>query len=252
MGMPITIEILDKGSSASSILQIFNYFDSVDNKFSTYKKTSEISAINYDKLKENAYSKDMQEILQLAEKTNQETFGYFNIVHNGIVDPSGVVKGWSIYNASKMLRKMGFENFYIDAGGDIQVNGKNTNGNNWSVGIKNPFNTNEIIKVIQIANEGVATSGNYIRGTHIYNPLQVTDSLDDIVSITVIGPNVLEADRFATAAFAMQRNGIIFFENLPGFEAYMIDKNGIATFTSGFNRYTRNHINSHKHKYTTL
>ena len=61
--------------------------------------------------------------------------------------------------------------------------------------------------------------------------------MNEIVSISVIGPNVFEADRFATAAFAMQRKGINFIEKLDGFEAYMIDKNGIATMTSKFEKY---------------
>ena len=36
--------------------------------------------------------------------------------------------------------------------------------------------------------------------------------------------------------FAMQREGINFIEKLKGLEGYMIDKNGIATMTSGFEK----------------
>ncbi len=61
--------------------------------------------------------------------------------------------------------------------------------------------------------------------------------LVDVVSITIIGPNVFEADRFATAAFAMGRKGIQFIEELAGFEGYMIDAQACATYTSGFERY---------------
>jgi thiamine biosynthesis lipoprotein len=52
----------------------------------------------------------------------------------------------------------------------------------------------------------------------------------------VIGPNVYDADRFATAAFAMGRNGIEFIEKLAGFEGYLIDQERQATYTSGFER----------------
>jgi len=81
------------------------------------------------------------------------------------------------------------------------------------------------------------SSGTYIRGRHIYNPL--TGGLPDpeVVSITVVGPDVYDADGYATAAFAMGRNGIGFIEALDGFEGYMIDSSGVATFTSGFDRY---------------
>ena len=71
----------------------------------------------------------------------------------------------------------------------------------------------------------------------IYNPKDTAPFNPDIVSLTVIGPNVYEADRFATAAFAMGRAGILFIENLADFEGYMIDQHRQATFTSNFARY---------------
>ncbi|MEK7089208.1 MAG: FAD:protein FMN transferase, partial [Patescibacteria group bacterium] len=62
--------------------------------------------------------------------------------HDGVFDPSGVVKGWSIHQASKMLDTKGFKNFYVDAGGDIEVCGKNAEGELWRIGIRNPFEKN--------------------------------------------------------------------------------------------------------------
>ncbi|MER9313470.1 FAD:protein FMN transferase [Mesorhizobium australicum] len=81
---------------------------------------------------------------------------------------------------------------------------------------------------------GVATSGTYVRGQHIYNPHGIGGWIQDIVSLTVIGADVLEADRFATAAFAMGRDGILFIEQAPGLEGYLVDANGRATPTTGF------------------
>ena len=74
-----------------------------------------------------------------------------------------------------------------------------------------------------------------------YHPVnhETTKKLEEIVSISVIGQNIYEADRFATAAFAMQKEGINFIERLDGLEAYMIDNKGIATMTSGFEKYTK-------------
>ena len=54
----------------------------------------------------------------------------------------------------------------------------------------------------------------------------------------MIGPNIYEADRFATAAFAMGARGIHFIEKFLDLEAYMINQKGIATMTSGFEKYT--------------
>jgi thiamine biosynthesis lipoprotein len=119
------------------------------------------------------------------------------------------------------------------------MHGKNTEGGEWSVGIRNPFNIHEVVKVVYPRGRGIATSGSYIRGDHIYNPHKPEEKIKEIVSITVIGPDVLEADRFATAAFAMGKDGIGFIERLEGFEGYAIDAHGIATMTSGFEAYTR-------------
>ncbi len=241
MGMPIAVEIVDSHAAEEIFNEVFNYFTHIDEVFSTYKPTSEISAINAGTLTLGDASEEMQLVLAMCKETKRETGGYFDIkTPNGKYDPSGLVKGWAIWNAAKLLEKNGFANFYIDAGGDIQPHGHNADGGPWAIGIKNPFNQNENIKVIYIGDggEGVATSGTYIRGNHIYNPRGGGEPVSDIVSLTVIGPNIHDADRFATAAFAMGADGIHFIEGLSGYEGYIIDKNKIATMTTGFEKYT--------------
>jgi len=242
MDMPITVEVVDANATVKDIDNVFDYLVYVDETFSVYKKNSEISKINRGEVLPRDYSLDMQEIFRLAEETKRQTNGYFDIKNTkGIFDPSGIVKGWAIYKAAQILENRGFKNFFVDIGGDIQTKGKNSEGQVWRVGIQDPFsNVSSIIKVLEIPDCGVATSGTYIRGQHIYNPYNRTQTFDDIVSLTVIGPNVYEADRFATAAFAMGKVGINFIESLLGFEGYIIDSSGHATMTSGFEKYVKN------------
>lgn len=239
MGMPIEINISDSSASQKDIDDTFAYFDYVEKKFSVFRKDSEITSINEGRVGKGQMSADMAEIFKLAEKTKTETGGYFDIVANdGKYNPSGLVKGWAIHNAADQLAKKGFKDFYVNAGGDIEAHGRNPQGRPWLIGIQNPFNLEQIIKVIYLKNIGVATSGTYIRGQHVYNPHKRNEKITDIVSLTVIGPNVYEADRFATTAFAMGRGGIDFIEILDGFEGYAIDKDRKATMTSGFEKYT--------------
>jgi thiamine biosynthesis lipoprotein len=237
MGMPVILEVIDSWVTGKTFDEVFAYFEYVDRKFSTYKDESEISLINRQEITVEQSSEDMQAIFMLAEQTRQETDGYFDIARNGKYDPSGIVKGWAIYNAAEILRQAGFKNYYVDAGGDIQVSGKNDEGQDWRVGIQSPFNPKEIVKVVSLQDCGMATSGTYVRGQHIYDPKDSEQPITEIVSLTVIGPDIYEADRFATAAFAMGSAGIYFIENLKGFEGYMIDPKGLATYTSGFERY---------------
>ncbi len=131
MGMPITVAILDDNATQADIERVFAYFRSIDDTFSTYKEESEISKINRGELAEVDYSEAMKTILALSEQTTQETQGYFDIHRNGIIDPSGIVKGWAIFQAAQMLKEVGFANFYIDAGGDIQVAGMKA-GHPWA------------------------------------------------------------------------------------------------------------------------
>jgi len=248
MGMPIEIEIVPTSlklrraggdSDAHGALEAaFAYLVAVDERFSTYKESSEISQINRGELELEAASPEMKEVFALAEKTKQETNGYFDIRRpTGGVDPSGIVKGWAMLNTAARIIAVGYENYFVNAGGDIAMSGKNEKGGQWSVGIRNPFNIHEIVKVVYPRGKGIATSGSYIRGDHIYNPLSPEEKLRDVVSISVIGPDVLKADLIATAAFAMGKDGIAFVENLPNFEGYAIDAQGIATMTSGFDAY---------------
>lgn len=234
MGMTISIEVLDSEVKAADIAEVYDYLTYVDETFSTYKETSEISQINAGSLPKEKWSKDMQFVMKECERTKQETNGFFDIAHNGKLDPSGYVKGWAIQNAAELLEKK-FKKYYVDVGGDIQAMGKA-----WTVGIRSPFNQKEIVKHVSLENMAMATSGTYIRGQHIYDPHQPDKTITEILSLSVIGKLIVDADRFATAAFAMGRKGIEFIASLPGLEGYMIDSKGIATFTSGFNRYVLN------------
>jgi thiamine biosynthesis lipoprotein len=232
--MPVTVDVADRGGGGL-ISAVFDYFEAVDRRFSTYKSDSEIEAINRGEIDAAAYSREMREVLELAERTGSETDGYFDIhLPGGRLDPSGIVKGWAIRNAAAIVTAAGIRDFFIEAGGDIQSAGNNSAGDPWRVGIRSPFNPDDIIKIVYPRGRGVATSGTYVRGQHIVDPHRPGQPIQDIVSLTVIGADVLEADRFATAAFAMGSAGIDFVERTAGLEGYVVRSNGRATLTSGF------------------
>lgn len=236
MGMPITVDVV--GDLPKQVAgTAFDYFTEVDARFSPFKPDSEVSALNRGEIDLAAMSPSLREVLELAELTRCETRGYFDIRRpDGRIDPSGLVKGWAIRNAARLLEQEGCANYCIEAGGDIQCRGHSETGGRWRIGIRNPFNGAEIVKTLVPGDRGVATSGLYVRGAHIYDPLRQATVSDEIASLTVVGPDIYEADRFATAAFAMGREGIGFIEDSYGLEGYSIDRSGIATMTSGIAR----------------
>lgn len=236
--MPASITIIDNEAGEQDIEAVFSYFQSIDTQFSTYKKTSEVEKINDGQVKPEDYSREMERILRLADKTTQETQGYFTVRFDGKLDPSGIVKGYAIHEGAKLLAKRGYRNFSVEIGGDIEVHGKNAEGRKWQIGIQNPFQTDEIVKILELSNKGIATSGTYLRGSHIYDPVHKRQATE-IASITVVGPNIMDADRLATAAFAMGEQGIAFIDTLPGFAGYMIAKNKRAYMTRSLTKYLK-------------
>ncbi len=238
MGMPISVaipeaECADPDKNADLAFALFR---SVDSQFSPYKPESEVSRIDRGELAPGDASPEMREVLRLSEDTKRFTDGFFDVWFNGRFDPSGLVKGWSILKAARLLDAQGLKNYCIDAGGDIEIRGHQAAQTPWRIGLRNPFDPSTIIRTLALTNRGIATSGTYIRGEHIYNPRN-GEKANSIASITVVAPNVYEADRLATAAFAMGEAGVEFIAGIPTCDAYMVDNGGTATFTPGFARY---------------
>lgn len=236
--MPITLAVLGDAVEAHHLDTVFDHFTSIDARFSPFRADSELARLNRGEVDLDDCSAPMREVLDLCDRTKKDTLGYFNIRRpDGRLDPSGVVKGWAVLGAARLLAAMGFTDFYVDAGGDIQAAGHNEAGEAWRIGIRSPFNLDRLVKRICPHGAGVATSGNYLQGAHIYDPHSGKAPAGNVVSLTVIGRDVLEADRYATAAFAMGRDGIVFLEGVPEIEAYEIDATGQARMTSGWARY---------------
>lgn len=236
MGMPISVHIVDAAATQDDAEAVFAYMRHVDDVFSPYKPDSVTERLNRGDLSDANCGEEMRCILALCEQTRVETGGYFNARYHGRFDPSGVVKGYAIQQSALLLRQRGFQDFLVEAGGDMQTSGRNATGQKWRVGIRNPFCPQRLATVVHLSGEGIATSGAYERGEHIYDPIAERPA-NGIASVSVIADNVCDADRFATAAFAMGERGIQMLDALPGVHGYVIGKEGRAYCTTGFLRY---------------
>jgi thiamine biosynthesis lipoprotein len=136
-----------------------------------------------------------------------------------ILDLGAIAKGLAIDMAARELRQ--FEDFSIDAGGDLYLGGRNPSGEPWSVGIRNPRRTSELIDTLRVSDRAVCTSGDYERvcsredgGHHILDP-RTGMSPHASASVTVVAPTAILADAVATAAFVLgPTQGIQLFERL--------------------------------------
>jgi FAD:protein FMN transferase len=232
MGMPVTVELVAEGAHAEALVEmVFDWFTKVDRLFSTYKPESPVSRISRGELSAADAPELVQRVLRHCEGWKRETGGYFDAWHGGRLDPSGYVKGWAVWEASRLVEAEGVKNYYVDAGGDIQTGGEAAHGGPWRVGIRNPLKPEDIVKVIEVSGESVATSGTYERGEHINDP-HTGKAARGVASVTVVGPRIDEADVWATAGFAAGKKAAELVAR-AGFECYVIGHHGRATFTPG-------------------
>lgn len=236
MGMPVGIDVRDGEVSGAAVAEAFGWLRFVDATFSTYKEESEISRLNSGELALLDAHPDVQSVLEACERLRERTGGYFNVRAGGeALDPSGLVKGWSVDRAGAILSAYGARNWSIYAGGDVLVRGCPDGEEYWSIGIQHPQQRDAIAAVVRGTDLAVATSGEYERGQHVVDPHTGLPPAG-VLSVTITGPELGTADAFATAAFAMGTDGPAWTAELEGYEALTILADGRVLSTAGFPR----------------
>jgi len=237
MGMPIVLDVRDDGAGDELLDGVFDWFREVDAVFSTYKDDSEISRLNRDELALRECRADVRWVIARCRELAEETDGYFDAeaVVPGQIDPSGLVKGWSVDRAALLLDEAGARNYAVNAGGDIRLRGGATPEPRWRVGIQHPQIRDKIAAVVEGDDLAVATSGEYVRGRHIVDP-HTGGPPEGLLSVTITRPDLATADAYATAAFAMGAAGPEWTRRLQPYEAMSITADGRVLSTPGFPR----------------
>ncbi len=165
------------------------------------------------------------------------------------LDLGGIAKGAVVDLLGGYLLRQGYEDFLIDAGGDILVCGLKGGTTPWRVAIRHPRNNQAVIGVLTSGEKGkllaIATSGDYerffeqggVRYHHILDP-RTGYPARGLASVTVIAPSCAAADALATAAFVLGPDeGQRLLEERPDTEGLLItERNGRleARGTAGF------------------
>jgi thiamine biosynthesis lipoprotein len=237
MGMPIVLDVRDEDPDVGAIARMWDSLRRVDAVFSTYKADSEISRLNRGELALEDASPEVREVLARCEELREETGGYFDArAAGGGLDPSGLVKGWAVDRACAVLDAAGFVNYALDAGGDIRLSGRAVPDLRWRVGIQHPSLKDKLAAVVEANDLAVATSGEYERGRHVFDP-HTHAPPSGVLSVTVTGPDLATADAYATAAFAMGEAGPRWTARLPRrYQALTILADERVLTTGGFPR----------------
>ena len=134
------------------------------------------------------------------------------------VNLGGIAKGYAIDKAVSAMQTCGVENAAIEIGGDLRCIGPGLDGNGWVVRVQSPFDNDVRIAGLYIRDAAVCTSGNYERQriingkkfSHILDPRNPTRtySAEYPASVTVIAPDAMTADAWATALSVLGKVGL--------------------------------------------
>jgi FAD:protein FMN transferase len=149
------------------------------------------------------------------------------------IDTTGIAKGYTVDEAAKFLKKRGYQNFIVDAGGDMFAEGFNQEGEDWRIGIEGLEDDKIMLK---LHNQGIATSGisrkkwevGGKKFHHLVNPKDPQSFSWELKTVTVIKEKTVEADGRAKVLFLMGRENGLEFANQNNLKALFLDyKNNI-------------------------
>jgi thiamine biosynthesis lipoprotein len=173
-----------------------------------------------------------------------------------LLNCSAIAKGYACDVIAELLESEGVNNYMVEIGGEVTMQGVNPNGDCWRIGISKPEDdstgiTNEIQEIVMLCKKGgIATSGNYRnfyikdgkKYAHTIDPRTGYPSEQNILSATVIADDCITADAYATAFMAMgvemsQRVA----KNLPDVDYYIIYTDSLGkhknTYSKGMLQY---------------
>ncbi|HFQ80298.1 MAG TPA: FAD:protein FMN transferase [Desulfobacterales bacterium] len=154
----------------------------------------------------------------------------------------GIAKGYIVDEGITVLKRHGFEGLYVEAGGDLMVEGRKADNALWRIGIENPRpKRRRPLVVLRTSNRAIATSGDYMQAyspdfsrNHIINPA-TGYSPPELASSTITAPDTALADSLATATMVMGvKDSLKMLRDMPGCEGYFISKNLTHHQSPGF------------------
>lgn len=158
------------------------------------------------------------------------------------LDFNAIAQGYSVDVLGDLLEAKGITDYFIELGGEVIAKGHKQGGEKWKIGIDSPDENNtderKIKAIIQLENKALATSGNYRKFyiengrkySHIIDPHTGYPAKHHLLSASIIAPDCMTADAFATAFMVMgveKSKEFLSKHQELGLEAYFIyDEDG--------------------------
>ena len=150
------------------------------------------------------------------------------------VNLGGIAKGYAVDRMADILRRAGYTNALVQAGGDLLCAGTK-NGKPWSAGIRDPRGgLKDVFALIRLEDHAFSTAGDYERYFfldgkryhHILDPRTGNPAMASR-SVTVYAKTALLADALDDAIFILGwKRGFEMIEKIPDVGAVAVDADG--------------------------
>ena len=242
MGMPVSLALRGRHATGPHAAAAWDAalaeLRRVDAVFSTYRHDSWVSRLGRGEVAVDDCPPDVREVLGLGEAARTQSDGAFDVRRPtpdgaGVLDPSGVVKGWAVERALRAFDDLDETDVCLSAGGDLACRTRADGSPGWRIGVEDPHDPARVVAVVPVRAGAVATSGLARRGAHIVDPRTGTVPTA-LASVTVVGPDLTWADIDATAAFVLGGEALQWLAARPGRVGVVIRADGTAiTFGGG-------------------
>jgi thiamine biosynthesis lipoprotein len=153
-----------------------------------------------------------------------------------LLDLGAVAKGLAIDLAAQELSALSGAS--INAGGDAYLLGTDLAGGPWPTGIADPLRPGEIITELALADQAIATSGDYARPGHLLTPR--TPTADPLAGVTVVAPTAMAADAVSTAVSLLGMSaGLSLLAETEDVDALLVARSGEVRTTKGWDSWHR-------------
>ena len=156
------------------------------------------------------------------------------------IDLGGFAKGYAVDMGAAILKSRGINNAIVTAGGDSHILGDRL-GRPWTIGIRDPRRSSEIVAVLPLRDVAVSTSGDYerffeedgVRYHHLLDP-RTGKSPSSVHSVTIVAPDGLTSEGLSKMVFVLGvQKGMQLIESQKNVDAVVVDADGALHYSSG-------------------
>ncbi len=160
------------------------------------------------------------------------------------VDLGAVAKGYIADKVKEYLLGKGVKSALINLGGNILLVGSKPTGEDFAVGLQNPFgDRNDYKDIVKTKDVSIVTSGTYERNFtengktyhHILNPSTGYPYDNGLVAVSIISPTSVEGDTLSTSCFVLGlEEGMKLIDSLPDVHAVFVTTDGQYHYSKDF------------------